>query len=240
MADDWDDVHSIINREVGTNGSFSLYVRNTGPGPKAMQLQWWSGAAYTSGHFDVSSIVLPVNDGERLQIRCTVDTNNGAGSYETKFWYRSPSLGLGLTDNSQWTQLGTTVSAATATFYSGANSELALGAWVGGAGAWTLDGRIYEALYLDGIDGAVVAHPDFRQGGMPDESGKVWSYFNSAKSGNDPTKLTDSTGKVWTVNGTAWRVLPLQGTEPIIVPPSVYFDILRRRNQSTLALDRAG
>lgn len=157
-----------------------------------------------------STAATGITDNTRMQIRATV-AFSGVND-QTIFYTRAATLDL--SDNTGWTQLGATVnSSSTAGNIRAGISQVVLGADSDGVGnQW--NGRIYEALILNGINGTAVASPDFRRDGISDASGKVWSYFGAAKSGNDPTQLTDSTKKIWTVGSPIWWALPLQGTEP--------------------------
>lgn len=83
-------------------------------------------------------------------------------------------------DGSTWTQLGADVVTATATSIFASTAVLELGGRTGG----TTDlfaGKIFEAEVQTGIAGTAVAHPVATTSG-----------------------ITDATGRVWTVNGTAY------------------------------------
>lgn len=86
-------------------------------------------------------------------------------------------------DGSHWTQLGAqVVTAATSIFASTATAN------IGARSAGTADvfvGRIFSAQIRNGIDGTIVADPRFDQQAPGDNA------------------FDDSTGKTWTVNGTA-------------------------------------
>lgn len=83
-------------------------------------------------------------------------------------------------DGTTWTQLGTTQTNGATTSIFASTAVLELGSSTGGTAALTA-GKIFEAVVMSGIAGSEVAHPV------------------AALSG-----VTDATGKVWTVNGTAF------------------------------------
>lgn len=83
-------------------------------------------------------------------------------------------------DGSTWTQLGADVVTATATSIFASTAVLELGSRDVGTADF-LAGKVFEAVVMSGIGGTEVAHP------VPTTSG-----------------ITDATGRVWTVNGTAY------------------------------------
>jgi hypothetical protein len=122
-----------------------------------------------------TAVTPPVSGG--LSVRATLDVNDGAGNKVTRFY-------TGPTDAGPWTQLGATSTAAgtTSIFVGTAAVE------VGASSAGTIErltGTVDKAEIRNGIDGTVVANPDF--------TARVAGA----------TSFVDSTGKTWTVNGAA-------------------------------------
>ncbi|MCH8172658.1 MAG: hypothetical protein IIA70_05030 [Proteobacteria bacterium] len=99
-----------------------------------------------------SSTVVPgFTNGSRHWVRVTVDVDNGASGYDVKFYTSD--------DGVNWTQLGSTVTTATATSFF--NSTALLDVGVDGAGSNRLKGKVYRAQVLNGIDGPIVFDANF-------------------------------------------------------------------------------
>jgi hypothetical protein len=132
---------------------------------------FWSETGSTS--LSATSTIAPtVANGEALWVRCTLDVDNGAAGRDIRF-YTS-------TDGVAWTQLGTTVTQAGTTSIFNSTAETVVGSNTNG----TLDrlaGRVFSAEIRSGIDGTIVANPDFGA-----QLAGTTSFF-------------DSTGKPWTV-----------------------------------------
>jgi hypothetical protein len=120
---------------------------------------------------------VPVSAG-RLAVRVTLDVNDGAGGWTARF-YTAPTI------DGPWSQLGDPVTnsgGGTTSIHAG-TATLAIGAF--NTGTVPLDGIVHSVEVRDGIDGTVVANPDF------------------AAQPHGTTQFTDGTGKVWTVHGNA-------------------------------------
>lgn len=120
---------------------------------------------------------------ERAALRVTLDVDNGAGAHVVTFSW-APSLG-----STTWTPIGAPISGAgTGPIFAG-SAPLRIGLSDAGAkGAVPrrpMIGRVYRAEVRNGIDGPVVASPDFR--GLADRA----------------TSVTDSAGRVWSLAGGA-------------------------------------
>ena len=126
------------------------------------------------------STVGVVDNETSLWVRVTLDADNGAAGRTVRF-YTS-------TDGSTWTQLGNAVTTAgTVTPYSPAASGMRVGALYAGGGVWA--GRIHSATILSGIDGTVVAAPDF--------SASPWDVGETVN--------VDAQGNTWTLTGAVIR-----------------------------------
>ncbi|GAA4684482.1 hypothetical protein [Streptomyces youssoufiensis] len=122
---------------------------------------------------------LPAGVRGRLALRATLDVNNGAGGHTVVlYWARSLA--------GPWVPLGTTVGAGTTTIFAG-TAPLQIGGEDTTISPAVLpaDGDVYRAEVRTGIDGALVASPD----------------FTTLAPGS--TGFTDSAGVPWTLEGTA-------------------------------------
>lgn len=161
----------------GTSRSYHLLVATTGE----LRFQWGNSGGTITDRF--SGSVVPFGDGTRGQIRVTLDVDNGAAGHDVKFWTRP--AGTDLTANSGWTQLGSTTTIAGTTSVFDGTASVGIGSSSGTSNM--LDGRVYQAAILNGINGTVVAKFD------PDEDALI----------GDTEFLSSTTGETWTVNGTA-------------------------------------
>ncbi len=99
-----------------------------------------------------STAAVSFTNGAAGYIRATLDVDNGAAGYDVKF-YTS-------TDGTNWTQLGSTVTTATATsIYDGTAALIVGGLDVGVTERPTA--TIYSVEVRSGIGGTIVADPDF-------------------------------------------------------------------------------
>ena len=96
---------------------------------------------------------VPFTDGQRGQIKITLDLNNGSGVYEVKFFTA--------TDGVTFSQLGTTVTGGTTTSLPSVSATLVLNGAIGGA---PLAGKFYRFALRDGIDGTTVFDANFTTG----------------------------------------------------------------------------
>lgn len=144
-----------------------------------VRIIWTTGGTSATLLTIDSDVTVPFLDGERGTVRVAFDVNNGAGG-RSAFFYTGPSV------NGPWTQLGSTqIVSGTTTIFNG-SGVLELGTFDNGLIAGEpIDMTIHAAQVRNGIDGTVVANPD----------------FTTKTPGT--TSFTDSAGRVWTVNGSA-------------------------------------
>jgi hypothetical protein len=128
----------------------------------------------TTGANSLSDTEVPTTSVSCL--RLTLDVDNGA-SGRTITYYQANTL------DGPFTQFGQDTTAGVTSIFAG-TAPLELGSRNGGT-AELFTGRITRAEVRDGINGTVVANPDFR---------------NVAPG---TTSFADSTGKTWTINGSA-------------------------------------
>jgi len=109
-------------------------------------------------------------------IRATLDVDNGATQNVSRH-YTATSI------DGSWTEVDTETKAGVTSLFSG-TAPLTVGAANAGAASLFI-GRVTRVEIRSGIDGTVVANPDFR----------------ALSPGT--TSFADGTGKTWTINGTA-------------------------------------
>lgn len=133
-----------------------------------LQLYISDGSAESAA---TASADVPFPDGTRGWVRVTYRTSDRRVQFFTSI------------DGDEWTQLGTNQTHDRASINGATTHPLMVGGMVGGATS-PLTGTVYKAEIRNGIDGDIVASPDFTV--QADES-----------------SFEDGQGNVWTVNGTA-------------------------------------
>lgn len=119
-----------------------------------LYLYWWnSGATFTQVN---SSTAPTAADGDALDVRVTLDVDNGASGRDVKFWTKSTSTPL--SDNAGWTQLGTTSTAAGVSSIRDTTDTVGIGGRSGGNAS---AGKFYRAMILNGIGGTIALDADF-------------------------------------------------------------------------------
>lgn len=123
-----------------------------------------------------STVATGFANGSAHWIRVTLDVNDGAspGPNNIVTFYTSDT-------GETWTQLGAVVTTVGVTSIFSSTAVLEIGTQNTGAFV-PFVGNIHRALVYDGINGTLVAD------------------FDASDAGQGETSLTDSTGKVWTVN----------------------------------------
>jgi hypothetical protein len=154
----------------GNQKSYLIRVGTTG----LLRFYWSADGAATL--VADSTIAPTVVDGAALWVRATLDVNNGAAGRDIRF-YTS-------TDGETWIQLGATVTQAGVTSVFSSNAGAIVGALDSGASA-RFEGKVHAVEIRNGIDGTVVARPEF--GAQPAGT----------------TSIVDSTGKTWTIQAAA-------------------------------------
>lgn len=175
--------------------SWILVVNATG----GISLRWSpDGVAIMQGQIPEA---VPYVSGQRLALRAVLDVDNGSGGWTVRGYY-APSL------DGPWTLLGaadgsgvTSVYAAQTPTYLG---DIPLISFPRAAG------RYYRAEIRNGVDGPILASPD----------------FTGARPGD--TQVTDAQGNVWTLEGSAeitnWRTR-MVGTADEWAPTWPYGDL---------------
>jgi len=141
-----------------------------------ISLEWSTNGTGAATVTAISSTAPTVTNGDDLWVRATLDVDNGAGGYEVKFYTSS--------DGTTWTQLGTTVTGgSTTSVFSSASAALEVGGSINGMFG-PFAGDLYSVEVRNGIDGTIVASPDFTAPMGP--------------------RQRDAQGNIWTINGSAW------------------------------------
>jgi hypothetical protein len=138
----------------------------------------WAAADTTEFQHD-STEILPVPLSSRLAVRATLDVNNGAGGHTVVF-YTAPSIA------GPWTQLGAPVVTTGTTSIFNSTAPLRVGDGWGDAGWISSSGMVTNFQLRNGINGSVVASPDFTAltPGMTtfsDSAGRIWTVDNDTR-----------------------------------------------------------
>lgn len=169
-------LQALVAKYTTTGSQRSWRLRMTADG--VLGLQWTTGGGLPLLTMD-TSIPVPVASGP-LVLRETLDVDNGASQRVGQSWTAAAMAG-------PWVQLGSTVTTSGATSMHSGSSALEVGSTGGGTNDLA-EGVVRAVEARSGIDGTVVADPDFT---IHD---------------TDTTSFVDSTGKTWTIHGDA-RIL---------------------------------
>lgn len=146
-----------------------------------LRVRWSPDGTIASAITITSTAVIPEASG-RLAIRWTLDVDNGATGNDVKFYTAASLAG-------PWTQLGATVTTAGVTSIFSSSAALEVGRMnssdLPGITDDPFAGRIHAFELRNGIDGTVVANPDFTVRDAGDVS------------------FTDAAGRAWTLHGAA-------------------------------------
>ncbi|MFF1416576.1 hypothetical protein [Streptomyces sp. NPDC058280] len=120
----------------------------------------------------------------RAVLRATLDVSNGAGGHTVVFWWGTSMTG-------PWTQISDPViQAATTSLFTGSAPLLIAPTSTTIVPTWLpLAGRVHRAEARNGIDGTVVASPDFRAlmpgaAAFTDTAGRAWTVSSPAQVDN--------------------------------------------------------
>ncbi|QWQ43051.1 hypothetical protein KME66_20280 [Streptomyces sp. YPW6] len=175
--DDWvvyGRVWPIISRWEGAAIGYRLSVLLDG----TLELAWSSTG--TSAGLRAAVSTAPVDgQGGQLCVRAVLDVDNGAGGCAVTFYSGPTAAG-------PWTAIGEPVVSAGTTSVANPATPLVLGTMLGlPYPGIALAGRVHRAEVRAGINGTLVAAPDFT--GLPDGA----------------EGMTDSAGRTWTLTGAA-------------------------------------
>ncbi|MGP4083153.1 hypothetical protein [Streptomyces sp. KR55] len=163
-------VDLIAKFDAAPNKSWLLAVRDY-----HLFFEWSADGTNSTGVS--STIPLPAGPTTRMAVRVTLDVNDGAGSNVVTFYTADTMSGT-------WAQLGDAITTAGTTSIANSNTALK----IGDASTFTFGratGLVHAAQVRNGINGSIVANPD----------------FSAQASGT--TSFADSAGLTWTVAGGA-------------------------------------
>jgi hypothetical protein len=131
---------------------YGLRIKNSGG---IIQLVWGNGSAEVVKE---STAAPTVSNYGRLQLRATLDVDDGAGNNVVTFYTRAS--GTSLSVDTGWTQLGNAVTTAGTTSIGNSSAVLRVGDREGGL---LFAGRVYQTVIKDGIAGTTALNIDFSQ-----------------------------------------------------------------------------
>jgi hypothetical protein len=121
---------------------------------------WQSAAGQKSGDATVNPFTSLYSEGERFQMKVTLDVDNGAGGYDLKFWHRS-------TSGDSWSQLGATITGGATTDIADGTADVSFGS-LSQTSAFV--GDLYRVTQKVGIDGTTVLDVDFTSDCAPGDA----------------------------------------------------------------------
>jgi hypothetical protein len=166
-------IQNIVSKyaTTGNQRSYTMRLSSTGE----LQMVW--SANGTNLITRTCTVPVPAGDGQRIALRINVDVDDGAGGNVTRFFWAATIAG-------PWAPLGDPVVGGATTSIFSSTAVLEIGSTTGGTAGLTA-GWWWAAQVRNGIDGTIVANPDFSA--------------QTAAAGS----FADSTGKTWTINGSA-------------------------------------
>ncbi|MEV8042468.1 hypothetical protein AB0P02_01305 [Streptomyces griseoluteus] len=156
------------------NASQRSWMLNLTPG--GFLRLWWSPDSNTIASATSTAALLMPPSG-RMTVRATLDVDNGASGRTITFYMGTSTAG-------PWTQLGDVITQSGVTSIFNSSAPVELGA-VGNIAYADPVGRYHRAEIRAGINGTLVASPDFTAQTI------------------GATSFTDSTGRTWSVTGGA-------------------------------------
>lgn len=179
--DDWTtpSAYTTLASKWNATTSFIFFIEQT---TGKLGLTWFNGVGNVS---QTSSVAPTVAARARMQVRATLQVDDGAGHYVLKFW-TSTDLGA------NWTQLGATRTGASTTTLATSTTAIEVGSRSGGA-TEKLAGLVYGFKLYSNIGGTVIADPQI-------------SIARTAA-----TSLTGAAGETWTVNATGTQPAQIVG-----------------------------
>lgn len=180
-------VQEIIAKYETAPNQRSYLLRTNANG--TLSLLWSTLGTATNGSV-ASTVPVPAGFNETIAIRATLDVDNGAAGNTVTFY-------IGTDINGPWTVLGAPVITAGVTNIFSGTSQLAVGARLNPPSS-PLTGYVMQVQVRDGINGTVVANPDFEA------------------QAPGTTVFVDSVGRTWTLAGDAEIVGPEQLSNSII------------------------
>lgn len=181
---------------VTTDKSWFLGVRSN-----RLYFEWSADGTNALGASSTLQPVIPPSG--RLSVRATLDVNNGAAGRTITF-YTAPSGTSG-----PWTQLGDPVVQSGTTSIFNSAVSLRVGDATNASGMTPAAGRCYAVEVRNGIDGTIVANPDFSAQApgttsFTDDAGRLWTMAGNASVTNRRTRFVGEVSSWparWDVSG---------------------------------------
>lgn len=151
-----------------------------------LSLSWSTNGSTGTNVARNSTVATGFANGSFHWIRATVDVDNGAAGHDVRFFTSE--------DGVNWTQLGATVTNAGVTSVFNSTQPLTVS-----NSLVSMAGQVRYVEVRNGIDGTIVANPDFTVQPV------------------GTTSFTDSTGKTWTVNSPASVVADQPPSDPLLL-----------------------
>ncbi|MFD4569389.1 hypothetical protein ACFWOX_34130 [Streptomyces sp. NPDC058467] len=178
----------------GNQRSWLLMMRD-----RKLHLEW-SAAGTTTLQAD-STAELPLGSGH-LAVRVTLDVDNGAAGNTVTF-YTAPSI------SGAWTQLGDPIVTAGTTSIFNSTAPLRVGDGWADIAFPSSSGAVYAFELRNGIDGTLVANPNFRvqtpgATSFADSTGKTWTVGAATTISNRKTRFVGEVSSWpprWDVSG---------------------------------------
>jgi hypothetical protein len=157
-------------------------------GTQMSRFRWYNAASAT--FTTVTTTRHPGVDGQWLSLRVTIDVDDGAGGKVVAFYYST----MEDLSAANWTVWGQFTSAGTTDIRGNVATLVEIGSAQSGAD-WPFVGDVAKAQIRSGIDGTLVASPDFTQlvgsqTSYTDAQGNVWTFGAGASVNGSP----DATG----------------------------------------------
>lgn len=189
--DDWaTNYGQLVHKYNSTQGGFDFVMNGT-----TTQLRFsWVDTALRK-NIRNSTAAIPFANGERGQLRVTLDGNNGSSQHVVTFYYRTDTS-LDLSSDTGWTQLGNPVVTAGVRDIAVTTLNVTVGAKNGGtAEFWA--GDVYQVRVENGLGAStVLIGLDLRDTGQLTSPPPDYSDWQ------------DSANNVWSVNGGGWTYHP--------------------------------
>ncbi|WP_051878915.1 hypothetical protein [Streptomyces sp. NRRL B-24720] len=214
-------------------GTVELMGKGAAVGNRSWLLMTREGRAHFEWSVDGTNTIqkdatvgLPVPANDHLALRVTLDVNNGA-SGNTVTFYTAPTLA------GPWTVHGAPVITAGVTSIFNSSGPLLVGQSIPELGFPSASGRVQRAELRNGINGTVVANPDFTLQtpgavAFTDAAGRAWTVGSTSSISDRRDRFTGEVAKwppKWNRSGHDVRA-PIEGA-----------GMLRRLGQGAKALD---
>lgn len=182
----------------GDQRSWLLSVSSTG----VPRMVWTTDGTVGTAQLRFATENMPVPATQRIAVRVTVDVDNGAGGNTTTF-YTAESI------SGPWMQLGDSVTASGTTSIYASTASLDLGHVANPDTIRQPEGNVHAFEMRNGIDGTIVANPDFTTqtsgaSSFTDGAGRLWTIGTGAELTNRQIRFSGEVSawsSRWDVSG---------------------------------------